>query len=259
MPQRKEVIRMSDVPEKKPRSYFHADLTDYRSALRHVLIVVIIPLIAVCIFCTVNIVLHYNTGFARLLAGIIIASVLFGMIFTFSAVYIVDKKSRRHARFTFFDILPGGMVFSEYAGEFVRYGELIILRRLYYIPFEGFEGVSRDPKKAPHDITLTGDIREFFFESDRLGYHIDEDANLVFNTMILNIGMYHTQSSITIKKRFGNTKALEAAILFYKERFDNIPEKTPFNIADYVAVRKKHKPRTSNPALEAPSFSRNWK
>lgn len=249
---------MGDAP-KKMRSYFHADVTDFSRALRHALTVVVIPLLAVCVFCTVNVVLHYNTGFTKLLVLIIAGSVLFGMIFTFAAVYIIDKKKRRHSRFTFFDILPQGMIFSEYAGEFVRYGELVILRQLCYVPFETFEAVSRDPKKAPHDITIKGNIRRYFFESSRLGYHINDDGLPTFDTAILNIGMYEQLPEITIKKRFGNTKALEAAILFYKERFDNIPEKKPFDISEYVPVRRKPKMHTSNPALEAPSFSRNWK
>ena len=250
---------MSDAPTKKPPCYFHADTKVYSDALRHALTVVIIPLLAICIFCTVNIVLYYSAGFAKLLMFIIAGSVLFGMIFTFSAVYIVEKKKRRHARFTFFDILPQGMVFSEYAGEFIRYGERIILRRLYYIPFAGFESVSRDPKKTPRELTVKGDIRRFCFESGRLGYHIGENNEMVFDTAILNMGMYEQLGEVTVKKRFGNTKPLEAAILYYKEKFDNAPEKKPFNISDYVAVRRKPKPKTSNPALEAPSFSRNWK
>lgn len=250
---------MSDAPAKKPRCFFHADTKVYSDALRHTLTVVVIPLLAICIFCTVNIVLYYSSDFAKLLIYIIAGSVLFGMIFTFSAVYIVDKTKRRHARFTFFDILPQGMVFSEYAGEFTRYGDHIILRRLYYIPFSGFEGVSRDPKKTPRELTITGKIRGFFFESDRLGYHIGESGEMIFDTAILNIGMGENLSSVTIRKRFGNTKPLEAAILFYKDAFDNAPEKKPFNIADYVPVRRKQKPRTSNPALEAPSYSRDWK
>lgn len=253
---------MGDAPTKKPRCYFHADTGIYSDALRHTLTVVILPLLAICIFCTVNIVLYYSAGFATLLVYIIGGSVLFGMIFTFSAVYIIDRKKRRHARFTFFDILPQGMVFSEYAGEFIRYGELIILRRLYYIPFAGFESVSRDPKKTPRELTIKGNIRGMFFESDRLGYHIGESGEPVFDTAILNIeniGMYEELGEVTVKKRFGNTKQLEAAILFYKNRFDNAPEKKPFNISDYVAVRRKPKPKTSNPALEAPSFSRDWK
>ncbi|MDE6728540.1 MAG: hypothetical protein K2J80_11480, partial [Oscillospiraceae bacterium] len=181
---------MDDIPAKKPRCFFHADVSDYSLALKHTLTVVIIPLLAVCIFCTVNIVLHYNTGFTKLLIIIIAGSVLFGMIFTFSAVYIVEKIKRRHSRFTFFDILPRGMIFSEYSGEFIRYGERITLRRLYYIPFAAFEGVSRDPKKTPHEITIKGDIREYFFESGRLGYHVTEDGDVVFDTVILNTEMY---------------------------------------------------------------------
>lgn len=250
---------MGDAPKKKKRCFFHADVTDFTRALRHALTVVVIPLLAVCVFCTVNVVLHYNTGFTKLLVIIVAGSVLFGMIFTFSAVYIIDKKKRRHSRFTFFDILPQGMIFSEYAGEFVRYGERIILRQLCYVPFAEFESVSRDPKKAPHDITIKGNIRRYFFESDRLGYHISEEGHPMFDTAILNIGLYEQISEVTIKKRFGNTKALEAAILFYKERFDNIPEKKPFNISEFVPVKRKRKPHTSNPALEAPSFDRNWK
>ena len=250
---------MPEAPAKRARSYFHADVTDYRDSLRHALIVVLIPLFAVCVFCTVNIVLHYNLGFTKLLVIVILGSVFFGMVFTFSAVYITEKKTRRHARYTFFDILPQGMVFSEYAGEFVRYGELVILRRLYYISFAEFEGVSRDPKKTPRELTVTGGIREYFYGSERLGYHVNDDGNVVFDCAILNIGMYKTVNSVTIKKRFGNTRALEASILHYKNRFDNLPEKKPFNIADFVPVKRKRKLNTSNPMLEAPSFSGNWK
>lgn len=223
------------------------------------LFVVIIPLFAICIFCTVNIVLHYNAGFGRLLAIVIGGSVLFGMVFTFAAVYIIDKKKRRHSRFTYFDILPQGLVFSEYAGEFVRYGERVVLRRLYYLPFSDFESVSRNPKKAPHEMTVKGRIRYYFYESNRLGYHIDEDGVFAFDTEILNIGMYEELSEVTIKKHLGNTRLLEASILYYKDKYDSIPDKKPFNISDYVAVRKRRKLHTSNPALEAPSFDRDWK
>lgn len=254
-----EVSRLNEIPESKMRCFFHADNSDYDRALAHTLTLVIIPLFAICIFCTVNYILHYDAGLSRLFAIIIGASVLFGMIFTFSAVYIVDKKKRRHSRFTYLDILPQGLVFSEYAGEFIRYGDRIILRRLYYLSFADLESISRNPKKAPHDITIKGKFRFYFYDSERLGYHIEESGNLVFDTDILNIGMYDDVSELTIKKHLGNTRLLEASILYFKDKFDNIPEKKPFSISDFVAVRKRRKPRTSNPALEAPSFNRNWK
>ena len=82
---------------------------------------------------------------------------------------------------------------------------------------------------------------------------------MIFDTMLLNIGMYDRLSEVTIKKRFGNTKSLEASILYYKDKFDKMPEKKPFDISEFVAVRRKPKMRTSNPALDAPSFSRDWK
>lgn len=239
--------------------YFHADTDKYFDSLKKILIIVIMPILALCTFCTVNIVLNYRSDFSKLLMIVISASVLFGMAFTFVSVYIADKYRRRHAKYTFFDIIPQGMVYSEYAGEFTRYGEKIILRRLYYIPFGKLKTVSRDPKTAPHDICFKGEIREYFLETSRLGYHIDDEGKIVFDTFELNLALYNTINELTVKDRLGNTMRLEKSIAHYWEKFKNIPEKKPFDISDYVSVRRRRKPKTSNPALEAPSYSRKWK
>ncbi len=214
---------------------------------------------AVCAFCTINIVLNFGSEIVYLLLALIGGFVFLGMVFGFSAVYFTEKHKRRHSKYTYFDFLPKGMVFSEYAGEFTRYGEKKILRRLYYIPFEGLISVTRDPKTAPHNLTFTGEIRAYFQESDRLGYHIDEDGNLEFDSAELNIRLYEELPSLVVRDRFGNTKRLEKSVNFYLEQYKNTPEKKPFNISDYVSVRKRTKLRTSNAALEAPSFSRKWK
>lgn len=239
--------------------YFHADVQKYSDRLRHMLIIVIAPILAICVFSTVNIVLNFGSDFSKLLMLVIAGSIFLGMVFTFAAAYIVDKRRRRHARYTFFDIIPCGLVFSEYAGEFTRYGERRIMRRLYFIPFEKLESVSRDPKTAPHNITFKGEIREYYHETERLGYHIDEDGMIDFDTAILNGAYFVTIPAVTVKNRFGNTKRLEKSVLFYWEEFKNAPEKEPFNISKYISVRRRVRPKTSNPALEAPSFSRNWK
>ena len=239
--------------------YFHADLDKYSDRLRHILIIVIIPIIALCVFCTVNIVLRFNSPLAVLLFAVVVGSVLFGILFAFAAVYFTDKRIRRHARYTFMDIIPSAVIYSEYAGEFVRYGELIILRRLYIIPFADLESVSRDPKQAPHNIKFKGKIREYFLETDRLGYHVDPDGNIRLDTEILEYGYFSEITEVTVKNRLGNTKRIERAVLFYWEEFKNTPEKKPFDISQFVRARQKPKPKTSNPALEAPSFSRNWK
>lgn len=242
------------------RYYFHADTKKYNKRLRHMIIVVIMPILAACTFCTVNIVLNYRSPLAMLLFTVIACSVLFGMTFTFAAVYFTEKRKRRHARYTFFDFVPSGMVFSEYAGEFTRYGEKIVLRRLYYIPFDKLESVSRDPKTSPHNITFKGEIRGYFLESGRLGYHVGEDGKLDFDSAELNWRLFENVSELTVKNRFGNTKDLEKSALFYREQFINTPEKKPFDISEYISARKnKRKPRTSNPALDAPSYNRDWK
>lgn len=243
----------------KYRYFFHADTAKYGDRLRRMMIIVTVPLIALCVFCTIQIVLNYRSGIALLLLALIGGSVLAGMIFAFSAVYIAEKHKRRHARYTFFDILPCGMVFSEYAGEYVHWNGPVILRRVYYIPFGKLESVSRDPVRSPHDITFKGEIRGYFYESGRLGYHVNDDGMVEFDTDLLNWGKFETAAELTVKNRFGNTRNLERSVLFYLEQFRNMPPKKPFNIAEYVSRRTKRKPTTSNPALEAPSYNRDWK
>ena len=238
--------------------FFHADIAKSSERLRHLLIIVSVPIIALCVFCTIQIVLNYRSEFAVLLLAVICGSVLFGLIFAFSAVYITEKLKRRNARYTFFDFIPSGMVYSEYAGEYVYGGERVILRRLYYMPFESFDDVVR-AKRTPYDITFRGEIRSYFLESGRLGYHITEDGVLEFDTELLNEAMFDTIGELTVKNRFGSTRQLEQSVRFFLEQYRSIPEKKPFNISEYVAVRRKAKLTTSNPALEAPSFNRNWK
>ena len=221
------------------------------------MLIVTVPILAICTFCTVNIIINFGREIAAMFLIIAGVCVAFGIIFAFAAAYFTDKKIRRHSRFTYFDFLPKGMIFSEYAGEFTRYGKRIILRRLCYIPFETFESVSRNPN-APHDISFKGEIREYLCDSKRLGYHIFEDGELVFDSFELNFGHFEKLSALTVKDRFGNTRRLEKAVNYYLKRYKNAPKKKPFDIKDYVAVAKKRKPKTSNPALELPSYNRKW-
>lgn len=241
------------------RYFFHADTNGYTARLKKILLVVIAPIITLCIFCSVTIVLNFSSDFARIMMWIIAFSVFTGMVFTFAAVYLTDKHKRRNSRYTFFDILPDGMIYSEYAGEFTHFGKRVILRRLYYIPFKTLKAVKRSPKTAPHRITFEGEIREYFHETDRLGYHITEDGDLVFDTFALNTYHFNKIESLTIKERLGSTRRLERSVLAYWEEFRKIPERKPFDITKAIAVKKRKKLKTSNALLETPNYSRNWK
>ena len=244
------------------RDYFHADPSIYKRRLKRALIMILVPLAAVCVFCTSTIIFNMRSdgdkGFALIMLYIIIGCVAFGIITCYCGAYIVDKKMRRHARFTYFDILPKGMIFSRYAGEHHLYGERTIYRRMYYIPFSKLTEIQRTPKTTPHDITFVGEIREYFLPSDNLGYHIDEDGELLFDHPELNERLFELRPRLVISEDFGNTKLLEAAVRFYLEQFKNTPEKKPFNIADHIARKSKKPMRTSNPLLDAPSFDRKW-
>ncbi len=243
--------------------FFHADTTKYRRRLKAIVITVLVPLFGICVFCAVNILLNISSGAAKgfvgLLAGVIVGCAVVGIITVFTVVYFTHKLTARHNRFTFIDILPEGFVFSLYAGEFRRYSEQVILRRLYFVPFSGVEEISRDPKNSPCSLHIKGEIRSYLCESDRLGYHVDEDNHLQFDSAELNEKGFEKLERLEINRWFGSTKRLEIALRHYLEEYRAIPEKKPFNIADHVSRKQKKRPQTSNPLLEAPSYDRNWK
>lgn len=242
--------------------YFHADTEKYRRRLKSMMIIVLMPLFAVCVFCTVNLVMNLRTdtdrAFIILMLAIITGTVFLGMVFSFIAAYFTEKLKRRHSRYTYFDILPSGMVYSVYAGEFTRYGEKMIYRRLYYIPFETLESVSRDPKAAPDSILLKGEIREFYLPTNYLGYHVTEDGRVVFDNWELNERGFEIRNSLEVSGRLGSTKALERSVNHYHEMYRNRPEKKAFNISEHITRKKKSPHYTSNPALEAPIYDRDW-
>ncbi len=244
------------------REFFHADTTIYPKRLKMVIIALLMPLAAVCVFCAANIVFNLRAdgdkSLAELMLRIIAGCVAIGMTACFAGAYIVEKKQRRHARFTYFDILPKGMIYSRYAGEHYLYGERTIYRRLYYIPFSGLTEIKRDPKTAPTAITFTGEIREYFFPSEQLGYHIDEDGELKFDNLELDFRFYKPLDRLRIRYDLGNTKQLERSAQHYLELFRNAPKKREFNIAEHIHQRSKKPLKTSNPLLEAPSFDRKW-
>lgn len=241
--------------------FFHAETEKYRRRLKSMMIIVFIPLFAVCVFCTVNLAMNFRADidgeFVVLMLAIIAGTVFVGMSFAFTAAYFTEKLKRRHSRFTYFDILPDAMVYSVYAGEFIRYGERVIYRRLFFIRFESLESVSRDPKTAPDSVTLKGEIREFLLPDKHLGYHV-EDGVTSFDHAELNERGFTPRAALEVSGRLGSTKRLERSINHYFEQYKNKPEKKPFNIAEHISQKKKPSPRTSNPALDAPSYDRKW-
>ena len=244
------------------REYFHADTTIYPRRLKAVIIALLMPLAAVCVFCAVYIVFNLRTdgdkGLAELMVKITAGCVAAAITACFAGAYITEKKQRRHARYTYFDILPKGMIYSRYAGEHYLYGERTVYRRLYYIPFAALTEIKRDPKISPAAISFAGEIREYFFPSDQLGYHIDEDGELHFDNAELDTRFYKPLGRLSIRNDFGSTKQLERSANHYLELFRNAPKKREFNIAEHIHQRSKKPLKTSNPLLEAPSFDRKW-
>lgn len=243
--------------------FFHADTSKYRRRLKAIVITTAVPLFGICVFCVVNILLNYSAGASRgiilLMAAVIAGCVFVGAAAIFTAAYFCYKLDRRHSRFTYLDILPDCFVFSLYAGEFRDYSEKVILRRLYVVPFSGVEEISRDGRNSPFALNVRGEIRCYLCETDRLGYHVDEDDHMRFDSPELDERGFEKLDRLCIDGWFGRTKHLEKALNFYLEQYRNIPEKKPFNIAEHITRKQKKRPTTSNPLLEAPSYDRNWK
>lgn len=243
--------------------FFHADTTKYRRRLKGTAIIVLVPLFGVCVFCAVNILLNLSSGspggLIRLMALVIVLCVLAGTVTMFAAAFLAKKYTARHSRFTYLDILPDGFVFSLYAGEFRNWNDLVILRRLYFVPFSDVEEISRDQRSGPLSLTIRGKVRCYFGESDRLGYHVDEDGHTRFDSAELNERGYELSDKLEINGWLGPTKKIQTSLEHYLEEYRAIPEKKPFNIAEHITRRQKKRPTTSNPLLEAPTYSRNWK
>ena len=146
-----------------------------------------------------------------------------------------------------------------YAGEFRNWDDQVILRRLYFVPFSGIEEISRDPKTSPFSLTVKGKIRCYFEESGRLGYHVDEENHLRFDSPELNECGFEMLDKLEITGWFGSTKRLEKSLRYFLEEYRALPEKKPFNISDFITKKAKKRPTTSNPLLEAPSYDRNLK
>lgn len=242
--------------------FFHADTTKYRRRLKGTVITVVVPLFGICVFCTVNILLNYSSGAAlslrALMAAVIAGCVLVGTVTVFAAAYFTYKLIRRHSRFTYLDILPDGFVFSLYAGEYRRYSQQVILRKLYFVPFSGIKEIVRDGRNTPLSLTVTGEVRYYLCESDRLGYHVDEENHLQFDSAELNTRGFEKLDKLEISGWFGSTKRLERSLNYFLEEYRSIPEKKPFNISEHIPKKQKKRPVTSNPILEAPSYDRKW-
>lgn len=238
--------------------FFHAVTTKYQRRFKGAVITVLVPLFGICVFCTVIILLNLGSNdIVRLMALIIAGCVVAGTAAVFVAAFLTYKYTKRHNRFTYLDILPDGFIFSLYAGEF--YGrQQTILRKLYYIPFSGISGITRDEKKSPCSFTVSGEIRYFFYESSRLGYHVDEDNHTIFDSHELNERGFTQLEKLEISGWFGSSKRIVESIEYYLGQYRAIPEKKPFNLADHI-TRKRKKPQiTSNPMLDAPSYDRKW-
>ncbi len=245
------------------KKFFHANTSFYKKRLKGMIITVVVPLSAICVFCTAYIILRvcepsWDKTLPLIPIFIISACVFLGTAFVFAACYLHYKYTVRHNKYTYLDIFPKGMVYSVYAGEYFCFGSRVIYRRLYYMPFSGMEDIIRDGKNSPFSMTIKGEIHEFLQQSKHLGYHIDEDGELTFDYPELNTRGFEKIGSLEITGILGNTARPVYTAKKFLKNFRETPEKEPFDISKYIIKKRTVKRKTSNPLLEAPNYSRKW-
>lgn len=178
--------------------------------------------------------------------------ILTGMCVCFAMAELSHKKIRRSSRYTYVDIQDKAVVFSSYAGEYRVSGEKIIVRDLYYIPFEKLRRI--EPEKNGRGIILTGDIRHFCMNSDNLGYHV-KDGDIVFDREWLNIGGSEQAESVRIPAVFGNPERLSLSIREAYKKFIETPKPKPYVFREADFIRRRAKPRVMP---EEFGYKRNW-
>lgn len=183
---------------------------------------------------------------------IICAAILAGMLICFGTAMAVWHMISRRSRYTYVDIQPKTVVYSSYAGEYRVSGELVIIRDIYYIPFESLKDVRIE--KNRRGIILSGKIRHYCMNSENLGYHI-KDGEIIFDRMLLNESGFEDRENLRIPAVFGKPERLKKSLEEGRNRFEEIPAPKPYVFKEADFIRRRAKPRAMP---EDFNYSRKW-
>lgn len=239
------------------KRYFHFRTADIQRKTVSLLIFASVLCAEICIaaffvlifnFLTVR---NYHVIFQMLV--IICGVILAGLIFCFAVWELSQRKTMRGARYTYLDIQEKAIILSVYGGEYRGVDGKVIVRDLYYIPFEQLKGITEE--KEGKGVILTGKIRHYGMNSDFLGYHI-KDGDVLFDRQWLNIGGFRQLDSVKIPFVFGSNKCVYKSVVEGYRKFLEIPKKVPYTFKEADFIRRRAKPRVMP---EEFGYRRNWK
>lgn len=238
------------------KRYFHFRTKDIQRKTASLLIFSAVLCAEICIASFFVLIFNFLTArnqdvILRMLV-VICGVILLGMVFCFGLWELSQKKIMRGSRYTYLDIQEKAAVLSIYGGEYRGVKGKVIVRDLYYIPFENLKGIEED--KNGRGVVLTGKIRHYGMNSDFLGYHI-KDGDVLFDRQWLNIGGFDQISSVKIPFVFGNNKQVYKSVVEGYKKFLEIPRKGPYVFREADFIRRRAKPRVMP---EEFGYRRNW-
>lgn len=236
------------------RSYFHFSPEHIRRRTAKILIFTAIFCAELCVAAFFVLIFNFltarNYGVILHVTILICAVILAGMLFCLGYAQLTRKKIRRSSRYTYVDIQQKAAVFCSYGGEYCSGGRRIIVRDLYYIPFEKMKGIEQGEKF----ITVTGEIRYFSMNSENLGYHI-KDGDVVFDREWLNTGGFEKIRSVKIPLVFGKKDGVYRSLVESYRLYLETPKPRPYVFREADFIRRRAKPRIMPDDF---GYSRKW-
>ncbi len=239
------------------KKYFHFRTADIQRKTYNLLIFAAVLCAEICVAAFFVLIFNFLTArnydvIFRMLI-IICGIILLGMGFCFTVWELTQKKIMRGSRYTYLDIQEKAVVLSVYGGEYGGANGKVIVRDLYYIPFETLKGIEEE--KNGRGVVLTGKIRRYGMNSDFLGYHIN-DGDVVFDRQWLNIGGFSQLDTVKIPFVFGSNKRVYKSVVEGYKKFLEIPKKTPYVFKEADFIRRRAKPRVMP---EEFGYKRDWR
>ena len=225
------------------KCYFHCNVNIYRKKVRTFLEYTAVPVVSVVVFLAVCLLLSFrNLIHSQLLvpAVLIVCAVIFAFaLATRIMLQIAEHRVRVHSKYTYIEMGMKDVIVSLYAGSFVHWGRVTVLRRLLLIPLDGFESAEVDGNGRVLVRTKTAVIRHYIGNTDRLGYYF-KDGTFQFKEFYYQESGFTALERAVIPGQFGEPQAIVDSIYAAVERYENLPPPAPYVFEEmpFVKTRK---------------------
>lgn len=238
--------------------YFHAYTKKYVKRRNRAMILTVTPLAEFCMMIIwalmFNLKSAVNFEFLTSYGAAAGISVCAGMGLCWIYWAVCDRFVRTNRKYTYFEICEKCAVFSKYKGSYRLFGKRTFLRMVCVIPLGSYESAYLDERKK--HLILTGEIRIYEGESDRLGYHI-KDGFPLFDKWWYNEAekSYKTVDMIRLPMDFEHPGEIACALDKAKISFKAIPPKKQYVFKESDIVRKR---KELKKIAESRRYARYW-